>query len=66
MKRTKINGCPNTKILCINGYIFTLVRIDEVKRPSRDERPCFMGIQNYALQSIIKLKRSNPPKKKKS
>jgi hypothetical protein len=46
-----------TKVLLINGYVTTLVKLDERYRPEA----CYMGMRGWALQEIIKMKRENKP-----
>lgn len=47
-----------TKDVLINGYVITLVRMEEnVHRPI----PCFMGMWGWALKTEIKMKRIYKP-----
>lgn len=46
-----------TKDLLINGYVITLVRMTERGRPCA----CYMGMQGWALQTIIKMNRRFKP-----
>jgi hypothetical protein len=51
------------KDVFINGYIFTLVK-GRSDQNGNTEKPNFMGYQNWALQSICRMKRGIPPIKR--
>jgi hypothetical protein len=43
--------------LFINGYIFTLVK-GRKDQTGKIQEPCFLGKYGWALESVIKLKRT--------
>ena len=50
-----------TKEVIVNGYIFTLAKLDKMEYNLRIIKPNFMGNEGWVLQSVIKqLVRTNP------
>lgn len=47
-----------TKDYFINGYIITLVKLDDDIREKQCACACYMGKKGWALQQIIKMKRT--------
>jgi len=46
-----------TKDLLVNGYVITLVKMNERNRPEA----CFMSMRGWALQTIFKMNRTFKP-----
>lgn len=46
-----------TKDMVVNGYVITLVKLEENMRPL----PSYMGLKGWALQSMCKMKRTIYP-----